>query len=253
MLHSFRYFPTVLTTLALSLIAASGFAQNKATPSRQASPVVLELFTSQGCSSCPPADRLLSKLALEPNTIVLSRPVTYWDRLGWKDTLARPENTKLQYDYAARDATESVFTPQIVIDGVRQTIGSREGEVRQLISTQREKAGKLTLTPRQEANGEISVSVNGPVKTAGTITLVRLRGRVPVQIGRGENGGVKVDYTNVVVSEQVLGEWRGTPLMLNIDPAKLRGGNVDRLAVIVQARTSSGLPGAMLGATIFSL
>jgi hypothetical protein len=243
----------LLALLALAFPLAPVSAQNTTTSTTQPVPVVLELFTSQGCSSCPPADRLLSKLALEPGIVVLSRPVTYWDRLGWKDTLARPENTKLQSDYAARDATESVYTPQVVIDGVRQTVGSRENEVRQLIASQRQQARKLTLALGREANGQIALMVNGPVKTAGKITLVRLRSQVPVQIGRGENSGAKVDYTNVVVSEQALGEWRGVPLKLMIDPATLKSGSVDRLAVVVQAKTASGLPGAILGATVFSL
>ena len=84
-------------------------------------PVLLELFTSQGCSSCPPADRLAERLTKEPGLLVISRPVTYWDRLGWKDTLAREENTQLQRAYAARGLAgeNGVFTPQIVIDGNR--------------------------------------------------------------------------------------------------------------------------------------
>ncbi len=100
------------------------------------SPLVLELFTSQGCSSCPPADALMEQIArTRPDVLVISRPVTYWDRLGWRDTLALPENTDLQRAYAARGLAgrNGVYTPQAVVDGHSGTVGSRAGDIDELL------------------------------------------------------------------------------------------------------------------------
>ena len=103
-------------------------------------PVLVELFTSQGCSSCPPADRFASTLARDSDLVVIARPVTYWDRLGWKDTLAREANTDLQRDYSRRGLAgrNGVYTPQMVVDGVLGAVGSRERDVRQQIALARE-------------------------------------------------------------------------------------------------------------------
>ena len=124
-------------TLLLGLAAAA--------PSTEP-PVVIELFTSQGCSSCPPADRLLATLARDPGVIAVSRPVTYWDRLGWKDTLAREENTRRQYAYAARFRRDGVYTPQAVVDGRYQTVGSDREALVALLATARRAAGWMTST-----------------------------------------------------------------------------------------------------------
>ena len=120
---------------AIAIGASSLLHENDAQaqdPSPSAEPVLVELFTSQGCSSCPPADRLAARLAPEPGVVVISRPVTYWDRLGWKDTLARPENTDLQRAYARRTLAgrNGVYTPQTVVDGEFGAVGSQESRLR---------------------------------------------------------------------------------------------------------------------------
>ena len=108
-------------------------------------PVVIELFTSQGCSSCPPADMLASRLAKDDTLLVISRPVTYWDRLGWKDTLARPQNTALQRAYASKGNEGSgVYTPQIVVNGGDGAVGSREGDIRSIVRRARVVGPEIT-------------------------------------------------------------------------------------------------------------
>ena len=128
--------PFLVASLAFALSVAAGFGHAADTSQAPASggdgaarPVVLELFTSQGCSSCPPADRLAGILARDPSLLVITRPVTYWDRLGWKDTLARAENTDLQRAYSRRISTgQGVYTPQIVVNegsSFRGTLAAR--------------------------------------------------------------------------------------------------------------------------------
>src|SRR5271166_2959138 len=97
-------------------------------------PVLVELFTSQGCSSCPPADDLLGRLATRPDVIAITLPVTYWDMLGWKDTLASETNTRRQKSYAQAMGRGGVYTPQIIVDGVSDVVGSREGDVEAAIA-----------------------------------------------------------------------------------------------------------------------
>ena len=122
---------------AASVSAASG---PPAAPA--ATPVAVELFTSQGCSSCPPADALLEALAKQPNIVAITRPVTYWDRLGWKDTLAREANTRLQGAYAAKgNAGSGVYTPQAVVQGGDGAVGSDRGGLMRLIAAEKARPG----------------------------------------------------------------------------------------------------------------
>jgi hypothetical protein len=120
---------------ALAALAVVGMAAAMAGPAQR--PVVVELYTSQGCSSCPPADALLGKLAQQPGIIAMSLPITYWDMLGWKDTLASDANTRRQKAYAAAMGHGGVYTPQIVVDGVTDVVGSRAANVEAAIAMRR--------------------------------------------------------------------------------------------------------------------
>ena len=201
------------------------------TPARTAMlrPVLVELFTSQGCSSCPPADEFLDRLAREPGIVAISRPVTSWDALGWRDTLAREENTRLQRAYAARHGDEA-YTPQAVVQGRVLLIGGREGAVHRAIDEYRAAAG---AGPRLRVEGRVLL-LDGAAPRPAEIRLLALRHRVRVPIGRGENSGQTVDYVNVVVDEAPLGSWRGGPLRLPIPAERLRRPGADRYAVVVQ-------------------
>ncbi|MCR2832435.1 DUF1223 domain-containing protein [Parerythrobacter lacustris] len=200
--------------------------------SSSASPVLVELFTSQGCSSCPPADALAEKLAQDPSLVVVTRPVTYWDRLGWKDTLAREANTQLQRSYSSRGIPGAgVYTPQIVIDGRAGTVGSRAREVRSLV---RDSAAKphavLKVAKRKEGGFEISTGGSN----GGELSLVALTSHVSVAIGRGENGGRNVGYSNVVRAETKLVP--GKNGSFHVEQGQLETKGADRYAVILRDR-----------------
>lgn len=197
--------------------------------------VVAELFTSQGCSSCPPADIVAAHLAKNDKVVVISRPVTYWDRLGWKDTLAREENTALQRLYARKDfANSGVYTPQMVINGHRGAIGSREYQVRDLIMSELNQANAASVKVSPTTSGGYAIALNGQVKKDATITLVALDSSATVKIGRGENSGRELTYTNVLREEMVIGRWNGGSAEYTVSAADMQVAEADRYAVIVQ-------------------
>ena len=204
-----------------------------AQPAALVRPIVVELFTSQGCSSCPPADAALAELARDPHVVAISRPVTYWDTPGWHDTLARPANTALQRAYAARQHSDEVYTPQAVVEGSVALVGGRTGAIRRAIDEATARGGPL-LRLESGAGGARLLVLEGTSPVPAEIRLLALRSRVPVAIGRGENGGHTIDYANVVVDETVIGAWRGGALRLPIASARLRAPGADRYAIIVQ-------------------
>ncbi|WP_025292733.1 DUF1223 domain-containing protein [Sphingomonas sanxanigenens] len=207
-------------------------------PAAAAPPVVVELFTSQGCSSCPPADALLAALAREPGVVAITRPVTYWDRLGWKDTLAREENTTLQRAYAARGGTGAgVYTPQAVVQGGAAMVGSRGQQLRQTIA-----AARRVPQPAIAAS-RTGVVVDGSTARPVSVRLLALTEAADVAIGTGENGGRRVRYTNVVRGEKVLGEWRGGKVRFALPARALAVPGADRYAVILR----EGAAGPILG------
>ncbi len=226
--------------LAAAMIGGFAFVQTTESDARvpmQAAangPVAVELFTSQGCSSCPPADALFEKLAREPGVVAITRPVALWDRLGWRDTLALPANTRLQQAYAARGGPgDDVYTPQAVVQGGKAVVGSDERALRLLIArAAAQSAPKVSVTAT--AAGGRTIAIEGATSRAATVTLLALRSAVPVQIGSGENGGRKIHYANVVVGEKVLGNWSGGAGKLNISADALRVPGADRAALIVR-------------------
>ncbi|MCB2073951.1 MAG: DUF1223 domain-containing protein [Novosphingobium sp.] len=247
--------PFLVASLAFALSVAAGFGHAADTSQAPASggdgaarPVVLELFTSQGCSSCPPADRLAGILARDPSLLVITRPVTYWDRLGWKDTLARAENTDLQRAYSRRISTgQGVYTPQIVVNGRYGAVGSREKQVRALISWAKRDNGPA-IAIRQADNGGFGIGLSGKANYRLELVLVALDSSERVRIGSGENSGRNVVYTNVVKDELRLGEWRGGTRSFQIEPSRLAVPGADRYAVLL--RQPDG--GVILGAAVLT-
>jgi hypothetical protein len=219
-----------LPILLLALLTACS-AQGGAAPATPGHPVAVELFTSQGCSSCPPADALLAKLASDPNVVAITRPVTYWDQLGWKDTLAKPANTALQQAYAREKIPGGgVFTPQAVAQGRFGVIGGNEGDLRRRIAD----AGKLAepgIAVTAQGDGSRMVTLTGAVPRQAQVSVMALRRDVAVAIGRGENGGRMVQYANVLVDERVVGGAGGP---ISIAPAMLRMPGADRYALVVR-------------------
>ncbi len=206
---------------------------------------VIELFTSQGCSSCPPADMLANRLAKDDSLLVISRPVTYWDRLGWKDTLARGENTRLQRAYASKGNSGSgVYTPQIVVNGGDGAVGSREGDIRSIVRRARNDGPDIQID--RDDVGQVIVTISGKSRHMASVSLLALSSSETVQIGRGENGGRKLHYTNVVKAETNLGSWQGQAVSFPIAPAKLNQAGADKYAVILQRPGAGAIVGARL-------
>lgn len=182
------------------------------------SPVVIELYQSQGCSSCPPANAALNAIALDPSVLALSFAVTYWDQLGWKDKFAKPEFTQRQYDFAHARGTSQVFTPQFVINGANA--GSNSASLRDLAR----RAGPATGGPSISTTRRVVRIAAGRAKTPHLVWLVDYDPRVrAVAIRAGENGGRTLPHRNIVTSLKELGTWTGPErrysLPARIDPA----------------------------------
>lgn len=204
---------------------------------------VVELFTSQGCSSCPPADRLLAALASEPDTLALSFSINYWDYIGWKDTLATPEFTARQRAYA-RGRDGQVYTPEAVIDGMFDAVGSDKQSIEKAIAVGKSDNHALSVpVSLHEEKGVLQIDIGRGTGPAGVYVL-RVKKSQTVTISRGENSGRRVTYTNVVRAIHKVGEWDGTPLNLRLP--ELRGD--DEGYVVLLQRGSLDSPGVILAA-----
>ena len=193
-------------------------------------PVVAELFTSEGCSSCPPADALLAEIArTQPDVLALAFHVTYWDRLGWPDRFALPAATARQRDYAARLGLDGLYTPQMVVDGTRDVVGSdRIGVAAALRAAARAEAPAVPLTITRDAAG-VRVAA-GAGAGRGAVLLIGYDPLHRTPVGRGENAGRTLTEANIVRSLRVLGDWAGAPRVFS---APAPAG--ERLAVLLQA------------------
>ncbi|MHA1127608.1 MAG: DUF1223 domain-containing protein [Alphaproteobacteria bacterium] len=224
-----RILSTFLLVFGLSLPANAG------------GPVVLELFTSQGCSSCPPADALMTRLAAEEDVIILGWHVDYWDYLGWKDEFSRPENTTRQKGYRDRWNLRSLYTPQVVIHGEAQLVGSNERKVRTFIDQFQAEMPMITMDVAvQGANATITVSALANNLPEADVFLVRMISVAETAIPRGENAGRTISYVNVVEDMKWLGAWNGSDAISVT--AEMPGDA--RFALIVQAKDFGPVLGA---------
>jgi len=221
---------------------------------------VIELFTSQGCSSCPPADRLMGELAKDPSLVTMSLPVDYWDYLGWKDTLALHGHSNRERAYANTRGDRDVYTPQVVVNGIVHVLGSDKAAIENAIAQTRRDAAPLIL-PVTMSVADGTVTVNVPAATdshsSGEVWLCPITGKAQVAIGRGENSGHTLNYYNVVRRWVKLGDWNGqaqtfTLPLAQVPDADFSLKDVDHLAVVVQSGAVSK-PGLMLGAATANL
>ncbi len=235
--------------LAITALSLAGLANLAAAGEPRA---VIELFTSQGCSSCPPADKLLGQLADDRSIIALSLPVDYWDYLGWKDTLALKGHSIRQRAYAQTRGDRSVYTPQVVVNGVVHALGSDKAEIEKAIAESHAHAPVLTVPVNmQVADGKVSVALPASSSMQGKaqVWLCPVANQIPVAIERGENSGHKITYHEVVRRWVKLGEWTGQAESFSLPIAEVTKniGDIDQVAVLVQ-RDVDGKPGMMLGA-----
>jgi hypothetical protein len=239
-------------SVALSLAVIASTVLTSAAASAEPRGVV-ELFTSQGCSSCPPADKLAGELARDPSLIVLSLPVDYWDYLGWKDTLALPGHTNRQRAYSKARGDREVYTPQVVVNGLRHVLGSDKTAIENAIAQTHNQSGTLSLPVSLSVAGEqISVAVPAAKSGAGKgeVWLCPIIRSAEIAIGRGENSGSTITYHNVVRRWVKLGEWTGAARTFTLPKQDVAGA--DAVAVLVQSGTKEA-PGNMLGASVVSL
>jgi len=217
-----------------TLLLAAPALLTRPAAAQGAAPIVVELFTSQSCSSCPPADALLVELAQRPNVLALSFHVTYWDRLGWRDRFSLPAATERQRGYAATMGRNQVYTPQVVIQGRTDALGSDRAVVLAALAA----AAAASVPLRLAATAEhVSLGI-GAGAGAGSLWLIGYDRRHVTAIGGGENGGRTLAHAHVVRSLARLGEWHGGPHQQN---APRPPG--ERVAVLLQA-ADGGILGA---------
>jgi hypothetical protein len=220
---------TVSRILFVGAIAmsAAGFSVS-ATSATERPRVVVELFTSQGCSSCPPANANLIKLSKQPGVLVLSFSVTYWDYLGWKDVFGKQEYTDRQVTYEPGLGKRGPFTPQMVFNGRTTAIGHDLDEVRSMVSD----ADRLDGPEISLAKTMVEIGARSASKQPADVWLVRYEpGIEKVPVARGENSGATLSHVHVVRALERLGSWDGSKVSYDLPPA----GAGLRTAVLVQA------------------
>jgi len=223
----------------------------------QADPrAVVELFTSQGCSSCPPADRIIGELAKDPSVIALSLPIDYWDYLGWKDTLADSRFSARQKAYSQMRGDRKIYTPQVIVNGSAHVIGSDRGGIEGAIKDTQKADGVMSVPVTMTLSGKlINISVATgklPAAMHGDVWLCSVTKAIPILIGRGENRGQEVTYFNVVRNLLKVGDWNGSSGSWTVPLENISRDGVDAAVVYVQDG-SREKPGAMLGAAYTAL
>lgn len=233
----------------IALGVAAGLPAHALAATAEEPKPVLELFTSQGCSSCPPADALLGKYAARKDVIALSLPVDYWDYLGWKDTLASPLYSNRQRAYARARGDGQVYTPQIVVSGARHVVGSHETAVERAVAAAKKALKGRHVPMAMWAEGdtlmiETGAAPDGLKKRAGTIWLALVKKSEKVAIKRGENHGRKITYYNVVRELTPVGKWSGKAMTLKLPKHALMQAGSDGCTVLLQQGDSGPIIGA---------
>ena len=212
---------------------------------------LIELFTGQGCSSCPPADKLLGDLAADPSVVALSLPIDYWDYLGWKDTLAIPGHSSRQRAYARVRGDREVYTPQIVVNGATHVLGSDKAAVERAIAqTDRNAAVMSVPILISVGGGTLNVHIVAAKEHAsGEVWLCPVSRAIPVEVERGENRGHTITYHDVVRSWLKLGDFAGDDETFSVSVPQILREGIDAAAIVVQQGTKEK-PGIVLGAAM---
>ncbi len=212
-------------------------------------PVVVELFTSQGCSSCPPADAFMEELRQHENVIGLTLNVDYWDYLGWRDTLASSEYSRRQRTYASKRGDGQVYTPQMVINGQLHAVGSRRSDVLDAVAKEVARTSGRTVPIAIAKSGSDVVVDIGAAEAGGdvheaTVWMVMVKDAVPIQIGRGENTGREITYYNVARKFMPAGAWHGKALRMEYPEKELMAAGVSGCCVLLQVDGNGPIIGA---------
>jgi hypothetical protein len=194
-------------------------------------PVLVELFTSEGCSSCPPADALLAELATRPSVLALSFHIDYWDRLGWKDPFSSREATQRQEHYATLLDLATVYTPQIVVDGRWQAVGSDRADVEHALDLARRHRQEVPVTLALD-HGQAQIKLgSGSEAATASVLLIGFDRRHVTAVKSGENGGRTLPHVDVVRGVEEIARYSGSAAAIT---APIRW-NCDRIAVVLQA------------------
>ena len=245
-------FGVMTTTLRLALLGlAAGTLGAAALPAAAASeaPVVVELFTSEGCSSCPPADAYLGELAKKPGIVALAYHVDYWDYIGWKDPFALRAATERQRRYTAALGNRFLYTPEMVIDGGRDATGSDRDAVDELIGARAKDGKKLALTLTEKTEDRYAVSIPASSQSGGaTVWLAVFDREHATPVARGENEGRTLKEFNIVRELRKLGRYDGNRLRIPVEMELTRDNGC---AILVQSDFMPGDgQGAILGAVL---
>jgi hypothetical protein len=239
------YFSAGVLT-ALAVLSPPGLADP---PKPDAGPAVLELFTSQGCSSCPPADKLLAELGKRPGLVALSYSVDYWNYLGWHDTLSSHANSERQREYARMRGDGSVYTPQVVVDGLFHVNGSNEAAIEMAMRNAAKRLTDVKVPVSMYAEGDtLVIGIGAARDTAdqrdGTVWLAVAKDQATVSITRGENRGKTLSYYHPVREVSPVGMWKGEAMTLRLPlkDLKIKGG--DYLVALVQVENGGPILGA---------
>jgi hypothetical protein len=237
--------PALLPALLLAVTAGPALAADIKTNPK----AVLELFTSQGCSSCPPADALLKTLQGRPDIIALAYHVDYWDYIGWADTFGAKANTDRQRAYATAWNSNNIYTPELVVNGTKDVVGSNQADVEGAV---RNASLSIPVTLATDSDNMLDVSIDGrPGEHQSGVWLVTYIDKANVKVERGENAGQQLAYTQVVTGRHILGMWdpaNGAHLKLPLDEVLSAPSNG---AVILVQGEKNGLPGPIMGAASF--
>jgi hypothetical protein len=241
---------TRLLAAALLLLAPLGAAFGEGSGTRPVA--VVELFTSQGCTSCPPADAILAELAQKRDVVALAYHVDYWDYLGWQDTLATADNSARQYEYSSAFGSRSVYTPQAVINGARHVNGADREAIEDAIA-EMSSGGDLPVEVELSYSGDSVVIETGEGEVPGGeahVMIVYFNPAMEVEITRGRNKGRSFTFWNSVSGFHSAGVWHGRQARFEMPLSEVVKKGAGGCAVLIQAMTADGMPGKILGAAL---
>ena len=237
----------ILRALTVLIVAGFAVAGGFTHPATAGDPVaVVELYTSQGCSSCPPADAMLGELAKREDVVALSLHVDYWDYIGWKDTFGSAEHVSRQRAYARANSRRTIYTPELVVGGQVHVVGSNPAAVKRALELAHDRARKNLDVSFEQDEEYVTVKVSGSsddVRRAAVL-LFRYDNENTVKIERGENAGKTLAYHNVVREIRRLDTWHGEDLSIMLPIKDLKMGGRNGCAVIVQREGNGSIIGA---------
>lgn len=242
-----------LILVAAVLATMAAVANAPAVEKVKSKPIgVVELFTSQGCSNCPKADRAIESLAKRDDVVTVAYHVDYWNYMGWQDTLSAKENTERQYGYAKTLGIKNVFTPQIVLNGLRDTkLTNPDRIIEELGRLRGTREGLPVAVSAELSPEEMTISIGNDAATGidkADVVVAYFRKHSTVEIQKGENQGKKIVYRNAVTKLETVGIWEGKALTVKLPAAVLAKRGFDGCAILLQSRDADNNPGRILGA-----